>query len=252
MRAILRILQSRRGVDGASRFNDEWSGASVARVVAMLTMSVLRGLFLRPFMGSARGLMLIGKGVRIRHRGHLHVGRGFIAEDYCEVQAISRRGIRLGDHVTIGRSAVIRPTNFYGGEMGEGLQVGNNSNIGPFAYVGCSGFVEIGNAVMIAPRVSIYAENHKFARTDIPMKEQGVERQTVVIEDDCWISANAVILSGVRIGKGTIVAAGSVVTGDVPPYSIVAGVPAKVIRSRKERSPRKTTLRGGNKTRAGR
>ncbi len=232
MRAILRWLESRHGVSATSRFNEEWSGLAVARVFLMLVASGLRGLVMRPFLGGARGAILIGKGVVVRHRGHLRVGKGFIAEDFCEIQAISRRGIVVGDHVTVGRFAIIRATNFYGGELGEGLEVGDFSNIGPYSYVGCSGFVRIGKNVMISPRVSIYAENHRFARTDVPMKEQGVERSVVTIEDDCWISSHSVILAGVTIGRGSLVAAGSVVTKDVPPFSIVAGVPATVIRSR--------------------
>ena len=85
---------------------------------------------------------------------------------------------------------------------------------------------------MISPRVSIYAENHLFDRTDIPMKEQGVKKQFVKIEDDCWIAANSIILAGVTVGKGSVVAAGSVVSSDVPPYSVVAGVPARIIKQR--------------------
>ena len=65
------------------------------------------------------------------------------------------------------------------------------------------------------------------------MKEQGVTRTFVKIEDDCWIAANSVILAGVTIGRGSVIAAGSVVTEDVPAYSVVAGVPAKVIKSRR-------------------
>ena len=65
------------------------------------------------------------------------------------------------------------------------------------------------------------------------IKEQGVKREFVKIEDDCWIAANTVILAGVTIGRGSVIAAGSVVTKDVPPYSIVGGVPANVIKSRK-------------------
>ena len=65
-----------------------------------------------------------------------------------------------------------------------------------------------------------------------PIMKQGVKREFVKIEDDCWIAANTVILAGVTIGKGSVIAAGSVVNKDVPPYSVVAGVPAKVIKSR--------------------
>jgi acetyltransferase-like isoleucine patch superfamily enzyme len=116
------------------------------------------------------------------------------------------------------------------------LKIGNNSNIGPYCYIGCSGYIEIGNNVMISPRVSIYAENHVFDRTDITMKEQGVNRQFVKIEDDCWVAANSIILAGVTIGKGSVIAAGSIVTKDIPPYSIVAGVPARVIKQRTQLS----------------
>ena len=86
---------------------------------------------------------------------------------------------------------------------------------------------------MISPRVSIYSENHNFGDSERPMIEQGVSRSFVKIEDDCWIAANSILLAGVTVGKGSIVAAGAVVTKDVPPFSIVAGNPAQVIRSRK-------------------
>ena len=86
---------------------------------------------------------------------------------------------------------------------------------------------------MMSPRVSIYSENHNFSETTKPMIEQGVTRSFVKIEDDCWLAANSVILAGVTVGKGSVVAAGSIVTKDVPPYSIVAGNPARIIKSRK-------------------
>ena len=120
----------------------------------------------------------------------------------------------------------------YGGSIGAGLIVGDNSNIGPGAYIGCTGLITIGNNVMMSPGVSIYAENHNFSDSTLPMKEQGVTVSFVTIEDDCWIAANSVILAGVTVGKGSVVAAGSIVTKDVPPYSVVAGNPAQVIKSR--------------------
>jgi len=177
-------------------------------------------------------MVLVGKGASIKYARNLHTGKDLIVEDYAEINCLSSQKIRLGERVSIGKFAIIRPTNGYGGEIGEGLKIGNNSNIGPYSYIGCSGLIEIGNNVMISPRVSIYAENHVFDRTDITMKEQGVKRQFVKIEDDCWIAANSVILAGVTIGKGSVIAAGSVVTGDIPPYSVAAGVPARVIKQR--------------------
>jgi acetyltransferase-like isoleucine patch superfamily enzyme len=99
--------------------------------------------------------------------------------------------------------------------------------------VGCSGFIEIGSGVMMGPRVGLFAENHIFDRTDIPMRLQGVDRKFIRIEDDVWLGTNSVILAGVTVGRGAVVSAGSVVTKDVPQYAIVGGVPAKVIRMRK-------------------
>ncbi len=233
MHTILRLVLRMLRMDDRSRFNAEWSNAAIFRAVAMIGVRFLRGCVRRLSFGSSSGIVLMGKGVSIRHARQLHVGRNFIAEDDCEIHCHSSRGITFGNKVTVGSFALIRPTNYYGGDVGEGLKVGDNSNIGPYSYIGCSGFIEIGSNVMISPRVSIYAENHNFARTDVPMKEQGVTRESVRIEDDCWIAANSVILAGVTVGRGSIVAAGSVVTKDVEPYSFVGGVPARLLRSRR-------------------
>ncbi len=200
--------------------------------ISRLALYFIRGCLHRIFFSKVSGLLLIGKGVSIRYANHLVAGKDLIIEDYAEINCLSKQKIILGDRVTIGKFAIIRPTNIYGGEIGEGLKIGNNSNIGPYCYIGCSGYIEIGNNVMISPRVSIYAENHIFESTDIPIKVQGVSKQFVKIENDCWIAANSIILAGVTIGSGSVVAAGSVVTTDVPPFSIVAGVPAKIIKTR--------------------
>lgn len=221
------------GIDLSDRFGPEWDSLSTFGVMARMGIWMLRGALVRWRFGTAKGLFLIGKDVTIRQASYIHVGRNFIAQDHCEINGLSQKGLVFGDKVTIGSYAIIRPTNLYGGEAGVGLKVGNNSSIGPYAYIGCSGYIEIGDNVMMSPRVSIYSENHNFSETEIPMIEQGVTRSFVKIEDDCWIAANAVILAGVTVGKGSVVAAGSIVTKDVPPYSIVAGNPAKIIKNRR-------------------
>jgi acetyltransferase-like isoleucine patch superfamily enzyme len=116
--------------------------------------------------------------------------------------------------------------------MGEGLRIGNNSNIGCYAYIGCSGHVTIGDNVMMGPNVSIFAENHNFNDLDRPMQQQGVTRKPISIEDDCWIASGTTVLAGVTIGRGSVIAASSVVTQDIPPFSVAAGAPARIIRSR--------------------
>jgi len=183
------------------------------------------------FFKKSSGLVLVGKNASIRYAHYLSAGKDLIIEDGAEINCLSTDGIQLGNRVTIGKNAIIRPSNMYGGSIGAGLIVGDNSNIGPGAYIGCTGLITIGNNVMMSPGVSIYAENHN-SDTSIPMKEQGVTVSFVTIEDDCWIASNSTILAGVTIGKGSVVAAGSVVTKNVPPFSVVAGIPATVIKSR--------------------
>ena len=220
----------KKGVN--ARFSDNWRKGDIYATFFRLFFFFIRGCYQRLYFKKSSGLVLIGNGVSIRYSRHLQSGRDLIVEDFAEINCISEKGIILGNRVTIGKFAIIRPTNAYGGMIGEGLKVGNNSSIGPFAYIGCSGYIEIGDNVIMGPRVGIYAENHLFDNMDIPIKEQGVLREFVKIEDDCWIASNVSILAGVTIGKGSIIASGSVVTKDVPAYSVVAGVPAKIIKKR--------------------
>ena len=87
---------------------------------------------------------------------------------------------------------------------------------------------------MMGPGCYFLQQNHKFDRTDIPMREQGYEQSLpVIIEDDCWIGINVMVMAGRKISKGSIIAAGCVLTKDFPEYSIVGGNPGKLIRSRK-------------------
>ncbi len=119
---------------------------------------------------------------------------------------------------------------FFG--FGERVRIGNNSSLGENSRL--AGPVNIGANVMMGPDVIILTNNHEFARTDIPMIQQGLRPiSPVCIGDDVWIGARAILLPGVTIGHGAIVGAGAVVTKHVPPFAIVAGNPARIIRSRK-------------------
>ena len=114
---------------------------------------------------------------------------------------------------------------------GKNVRIGHPCEINENVFIQGA---EIGNYVMIAPGVSILNSTHNFDRTDIPMSCQGSKKNiNPIIEDDVWIGRNALIMPGVRIKKGSIIAAGSVVTKDVEEFSIMGGVPAKLIRKRK-------------------
>jgi acetyltransferase-like isoleucine patch superfamily enzyme len=108
------------------------------------------------------------------------------------------------------------------------VTMGDNTRIGIHCTI--IGPVCIGNNVNLAQGITVTALNHNFADTSRRIDEQGISTNPVVIGDDVWIGANAVILPGVTIGRHVVVAAGAVVTKDVPSYCVVAGVPAKVIK----------------------
>jgi acetyltransferase-like isoleucine patch superfamily enzyme len=117
----------------------------------------------------------------------------------------------------------------YGGT----ITIGDNCSINPYTVLyGHGNGLSIGNNVLIAAHCVIVPANHIYQRTDIPINMQDVESKGVIIEDDVWIAAGCQVLDGVTIGKGSIVAAGSVVNKSVEPYSIVGGVPAKLLKKR--------------------
>jgi maltose O-acetyltransferase len=143
------------------------------------------------------------------------------------VRRLVCRGLfrRAGANINIEKGA-------YFGD-GREIEIGDNSGIGIDCHV--TGPVRIGRDVMMAPEVIVLTSNHRFDRTDVPMREQGaLPPEPVTIGDDVWIGSRAIILPGVTIGRGAIVAAGAVITRDVPEYAIVGGNPARIIRNRKD------------------
>lgn len=134
--------------------------------------------------------------------------------------------------MTISRGVMIRPSSYYGGDLGIGLTMGEHSSIGPYGYVGCSGRITIGKNVMFGPKCSLFAENHNFSDINIDIKSQGVNQKGITVEDDCWIGSNVIILDGVTIGRGSVIGAGTLVTKDVPAGSVVTDKREKAIRVR--------------------
>lgn len=112
------------------------------------------------------------------------------------------------------------------------IRIGRNVTLNEWVYLGGFGGLTIGSNVRIGHRTSVITSDHVYDDLSVPIHEQGLIPGEVVIEDNVWIGCNVTILKGVRIGRGAIVAAGAVVTRDVPPYAIVAGVPAKPIGAR--------------------
>jgi galactoside O-acetyltransferase len=140
--------------------------------------------------------------------------------------------IRNFTSIIIGDNTSIMSNSYLYADKGT-LIIGKNCSFNNSVFFGASsGKVLIGDNVLIGPFTVLRASNHNSKNIDIPIIEQGHHSGTITIGNDCWIGANVVITSNVSIGEHSIVAAGAVVTKDVEPYSIVAGVPAKCIKKR--------------------
>jgi len=136
-----------------------------------------------------------------------------------------------GKNISVGDNFRSMGNNYLYGDDGN-IVIGNNLSLNTNIQIGSSGGkINIGNNVLIGPNVVIRAANHGVSRGNL-IQEQTHEGGEIIIEDGVWISANAVILKNVRLGKGYVIAAGAVVIEDVKPYMIVGGVPVKVISER--------------------
>ncbi len=160
--------------------------------------------------------------VRLLAPIYQHRGKHSVIHRSARMDTPPYRKFSLGDYSVIESFACIN--NAVGDVMiGDHTRIGlHNTIIGP---------VKIGSHVNLAQGITVTALNHNFDDTEKRIDEQGVSTKPVTIEDDVWVGANAVILPGVTIGNHCVVAAGAVVTKDVPPHSLVAGVPAKVIKN---------------------
>lgn len=130
----------------------------------------------------------------------------------------------------------------------ENISIGKEVTIRPGCrlFADKDTFIIVGDNVLFGHGVHIYTNNHSFQRDDIPIVEQGYDKQeNVILEPGCWIGANSIILPGVRVGVNAVVGAGSVVTRDVPDNHTVVGNPARLIRRKTDVERQKDT---GNST----
>ena len=156
----------------------------------------------------------------------LKLGRGV----QFDPRAFPARGgpISLGDSTIVRAGAMLLPG-------GGSIHVGAHVTVNQYVVLYGEGGIRIGDDVMIASHTALFAGNHHFDRIDIPMRLQGTSsRGSITIEDDVWVGSHCVILDGVTIGTGSVIAAGAVVSKDVEPYSIIAGVPGKCVGNRRD------------------
>ncbi len=130
-----------------------------------------------------------------------------------------------GKHFILNREVII--------ESPQNISIGNNVQINARCWISGGGNLTIGSNVLIGPHVVIHTANHSFMNKHELIRNQGHSLKKIIIEDDVWIGANSTILPGVRLSKGCIIGAGSVVTKNTEPYGVYVGVPAKKIKERK-------------------
>lgn len=168
-----------------------------------LSLRLIYGLMLRFFLSSCGKRFLPAYPLVILGGGNIAIGNNFQSMAHCYL---------------------------YGNE-GE-IIIGNNISLNTNVQIGSSGGkIYIGDNVLIGPNVVIRAANHGISRKTL-INKQSHTAGIITIEDDVWIGANAVILPNVRVGKGSVVAAGAVVTKNIDPYTVVGGVPARKISQR--------------------
>jgi acetyltransferase-like isoleucine patch superfamily enzyme len=189
--------------------------------------------FIKRILCLIRGIRDAGKNVYIspfaivRNNGRIDIGENTVIERNVELIVNSEKS-----YISIGKGSYL--SSYCRLETHEGyIKIGKECGINRFSILAGHGGLEIGNYVRIGPQVAIYPSNHNYENPFLPIKDQGLRNKGVKIKDDVWIGNGATILDGVTIHEGAVVAAGAVVTRDVPAYTVVAGVPAKVIKSRR-------------------
>ncbi|MEW6280311.1 MAG: acyltransferase [Candidatus Eremiobacterota bacterium] len=153
-----------------------------------------------------------------------HLGENVVFE--AGVLVFHPENIHLGSHIYVGHQTILK------GYYKNAMTIGDGTWIGQQCFFHSAGGLTIGRHVGIGPGVKIVTSAHRLDQLDRPILHSDVETAPVVLEDDCDIGVGTVILPGVRIGRGAQVGAGSVVTRDVPPLAVAAGVPARVLRMR--------------------
>ena len=212
------------------RIAEEISGFDLLLFVCEQIASGIRGTVLSLRCAHAVPCF-IGRGVRLRFARQITIGRYTTIGDGAVLSGLGRSGLQIGARVNIAPYARLEVGTDIG-HPGSYIRIGDGVGIGEYSSVGGSGGVSIGDNTIIGQYFSAHPENHNYGELSRPIREQGTTRAAIAIGDDCWFGARVTVLAGVRIGDGCVIAAGSVVTRDIPAHSVAAGIPARVIRSR--------------------
>lgn len=191
------------------------------------------GLLLRSklyplLLGRTGRNVTFGVGVTLRHPHKIAIGDDVVIDDGCALDAkgTDNRGIRIGSGVFVGRNTILSCKN------GD-IEIDDRANVGFNCEIFSASRVRLGRNALVAAYTYLVGGDHLYDRTDVPVLEQGRTARGIEVDDNVWLGAHVVVSDGSRIGRDAIVGAGAVVIGEIPPFHVAAGVPAKILRDRR-------------------
>ncbi len=210
---------------------------------ALKNLDIPLGYFLNFYM--SKFISLCWGGVRLRkmHFVFVHpsckikcssmitIKGTLVVDRNCYIDALAIDGVNFGERCSVGMGTTIMCTSSMD-SLGKGLKVGNRTSLGTHGLWGCAGGIEVGDNCLFGNFVTLHSENHIYEDPTKTIREQGVSHKGIKIGNDCWVGTKVTILDGTVVGDGCVIAAGAVVRGIIPPYSVVGGVPAKILKHR--------------------
>lgn len=188
----------------------------------------LRNLLYRTIFSQIGSSVYIQHGVEFLGTTSIGIGNGVYIFKGVRIDG----GIHKNNRIHLENGVVIECNVVIGGLDDTCIHIGQDTFIGPSVCIAGPGDIKIGKDCLIAAQTGIYGNNHNFTDPIKAIKDQGVTRKGIVIEDDCWLGHGVKVLDGITIGRGSVIGAGAVVTKDIPPFSVAVGIPARVIKSR--------------------
>ena len=190
---------------------------------------VLRKLLYPRLLGACGRNVVFGQNVVLRHPGKIRIGDNVVVDDNCllDAKGDGNSGIAIGSGVFVGRNTILSCKN------GD-ISLGDRANIGFNCEIFSASRVTLGADALLAAYCYVIGGDHDYADVSKPVTAQGRQSKGVSIGEGVWMGAGAKILDGVRVGGHAIIGAGAVVRVDVPEYAVAAGVPARVLRDRRE------------------
>ena len=191
----------------------------------------LRSKLYRRLLGATGRNVTFGVNVVLRHPHKIRIGNDVVIDDGCclDAKGTNNAGIAIGDGVFIGRNTILSCKN------GD-IVIDDHANIGFNVEIFSASRVRLGKSTLVAAYTYLVGGDHLFDQIDTPVLHQGRTARGIEVDDNVWLGAHVVVSDGSQIGRDAIIGAGAVVIGQVPAFHIAAGVPAKLIRDRREPS----------------